>query len=413
MSTKRPGRHRPIPYLYTLDTKIEPQKVCEALINGVSITLIDPQIYDRIIDAINQYIGEKSLDESSQEYSILKKCVDQMENYIHPSIEDLPKIPENIVSSFSSAPKKFHRSPEKEKLYKEKYDMLMNAVLYSQQFPAMNQQEREELISIMQCEKKRLNDEENFRDAIAMQQGIIRIQKVEQAAKRNEIKECEQGLLITKKNSAEENYKDVKERWDGVVKQFRIYRVEETSKFVEKNQNELKELEEKLANGPPPTFRKESQALIDMRAKKDQLVEAKEFKEAEKLKYEIKIREKIEEQETREEWTEYCKSQIQQMKDRHNKDLEVHVMAFDKEEEKIKEEMNSEIQAAYNKVQYYHDQLLLRNESRIPSPEHGIRKSSPRKQININASSSYPSANVIRNPKASNTMFAIRPPSNK
>ena len=405
MKKKTFTKHRPVPYLYTKDSQLDSSTVCQALINGVSVSLIDPQIYNNVINSIYQYINDLSLEEDDDEYQILMKCIEDMKS-IQKNSENNDEI---SFTSPRNKKRKIKEDPEKERM-----KILMNEVINSKTFPQMSDDEREKLIEFMQKEKRKMNEEENFREAISIQQGILRIQKEEQLTKLTELEEVQMDLLTTKKQNALNNYQDIKTRWENVLNQFKIYREDETKKLIDTQKEQLKEAEDKLKNEPPSSFRKESTYLQSLKQKKNALIQVRDYKEAEKIKYEIKIREKIEQQKIHEEWIEYCTNQLQQLRIKQERDLEVHIMAFDRQEEKLKLTMKEEIQAAYNKVRYFNGQISItgelqqniENEKQI---DYNPTKRNPR--ASFAKTSSPPQINLIRNrKKIANALYSVHPP---
>ena len=157
--------------------------------------------------------------------------------------------------------------------------------------------------------------------------------------------------------------------------------------------------------------------MQSLRAKKNALIQIRDYKEAEKIKYEIKIREKIEQQKIHEEWIEFCQTQLQQLRMKQERDLEVHIMAFDRQEEKLKLNMKNEIQAAYNKVTYFNGQISITgelqqtidNEKQI---DYNPTKKNPRATfVKSSSTSSTPQINLIRNrKKLAHTLYSVHPP---
>lgn len=395
------SRHRPIPYLFTQNTNHTMEEVCESLADGVSVSLVDPVLYDELSNEITNYVNNQSMNHDDPRFLILLNCQNEIRKY-----------QENYLINAKS-PRRIRKTVSAESY--DKYKDMMNEVIYSKTIPLMSQQDKNGLIAFMQKEKRIRNKEEDFKEALKIQEGITMIQRNEQIEKLNQIQETEIDELMSKLKQAKNNLKDMKERWESLVERCEKHKENELSKLKSAQQEEYNKAAEKYANDPPPSFKKPSLYLQELNIRKKALVCLKKYEEVEQLKEEIKRRSENEKRENAEEWNKLGKSQLSILESKHRRDYNNHALALQRELDKLKLAMNEEIQSATNKVSYFKEQIDQRNVlQRSATMQTSPRKKQGTRSIKRKAStqnlSQSSSASLIRNrKKIAHVLYTVHP----
>lgn len=323
-------------YIYTSQTHQDPRTILNALVSGVDISFVDPNLYPQIKEQIPNYIL-KFQDRRDEEAVNKLKFID---SYID-------KYPERQRFEMMLTKRK-KPDPVKREIYSnEDLNKQVNSILRgtpSQLY--YTTEESEAIINELKRRKTVYAEQEEYDKADYVNRATNQFIKLCECSESNKMQSEKAADLKQKLEEAEKNHEDLKQRWKQVFDTFYAKSDREYQEMTIKNQEEIDNLENQKSQKVPPKYNKYSAELLDLKKRNSAMVSSKRYDEATRLQIEIQKLQKLEDQKNVANWINLIDDQIDKAVDRQQKELTMRNNANQREEKTMRKMMKIELDSS-------------------------------------------------------------------
>ena len=359
------SRKRKPVYEFEYSKHPDPKEVATALLMGVDILLVDPNLYPSVIPPLEYY--RKRYEQTNQDKVVEK--IDWLIDYIN-------KYPERqmIAAKLSQRTRSPRVKPPP--FSRDECDEQINLILNKQSNMQYSKEEYQQLISEMRKKRKELIDEQDFQEADVYSDRIRTLINMSESSEAYKFSRSRCKELEEKVQEAEDSLNDMKVRWDRVLHNFYQERDENLQALKDEQQKEYEEFEEKLQTTYPKTLPKYTSSHLELKRKEETYALAKQYEEAQAIKNELEEFEGGDElNQLEEQWRQSNQLQLNTLAKKHQSNYEIRVDNFQREEQAILKAMKSETAAAQHKLDTL--KIMLRKAEMNADPTQPMRSSLP------------------------------------
>ena len=360
----RNQKRKPV-YEFEYSKHPDPKEVATALLMGVDILLVDPNLYPSIIPPLEYY--RKRYEQTNQDKVVEK--IDWLIDYIN-------KYPERqmIAAKLSQRPRSPRVKPPP--FSRDECEEQINLILNKKTNMQYTKEEYQQLITEMKKKRKELIDDQEFQEADVYGDRIRTLINMSESSEAYKFSRSRCKDLEEKVQEAEDSLNDMRVRWERVLENFNQEREENLQSLRDEQQKEYEELQEKLETTYPKTLPKYTASHLELRRKEETLVLAKQYEEAQAIKNELETFEGgAELNQLEEQWRQSNQLQLNTLAKKHQSNYDIRVDNFQREEQAIRKAMKNELAAQEHKLETL--KIMLRKAEMSADPTIPTRSSLP------------------------------------
>ena len=330
------SRSRPrTEYIYNYPTTLPPDDILKALLSGIDIVFVDPNLYSYIMPSI-----EKMLDKYTylNEQSIVKK-LEFLKNYI----EDYPRRTAISKALSYEEPEPPQRVPA---YSEEELEEELDYIIENETFKSYTADQAIDLIEGMKRRKQEYLEDEDYMLADRVESIINKLYYLSQLRSVKDMQDKEVTDLRIKIKQAEKELEESKKRWEKILVNMQTAAKEELTTMEKEHQERLENLKKLREQKPPPSIVKYSNVYLDMRAKQRAMIRNKSFAAAADMRDKADVMQAEENHMFIVKWNRRIDNKIQNENDTYAAKFNARVLFWKNEETNLVKDADSEIAKA-------------------------------------------------------------------
>ena len=326
-------------YLYNANGYYDSIEIVKDIINGIDITLVDPEIFPHLTPVLGDYIfrSEKRNDEIGL-------------NRLNFALDYITKYPQKLAIEQKLLP---DRSPKKVRpppMTKEQLETELEALFSGDLNRNYNREELNYIVSSIRKKKVEFISNQELDEADQCDAIIRTISLSSQTEETNQILQQKLTETSSKLSESRQHYEELQHRWTTVINNFLTFKKEELDKLQKSLNGEYKQQVKKKNQPAPPRYRKASTYLQSLQMRERAFVSSKQFLEAEEARQEALAQEEIEREIQDKKWKQYCRANLKKLSALHNKQIEIRKANLEKEERKIRKQAKEDLERERRKI---------------------------------------------------------------
>lgn len=327
-------------YLYDFAQHPEPRDVVCALLNGVDILLIDPQLYPVIVEPLNLYKGRYM---DSKDDKVVEK-IEWMLDY-------MKKWPERQMMAQKFAPLTRAPRPKPKPYTSQQAEDEVQYIMEGNPFKTYNPDQYQQLIEVLRKKRNYYTDMQEFETADRYSDKLKQLIGLSEASATLEMSQERAEELKGKITEAEESFEDMKRRWNKVLNNFYAAKEENLSNLRREQEEEYNKAAEKLNGNRPRTIPKVSPAMLELKRREESLVAAKKYLEASEVRSEINKFELTEGNVYQQQWDASTRNALKNLEKKQDQIYNIRKANLKRDEQDLIRNMNNELLAAEHKLE--------------------------------------------------------------
>lgn len=353
-----------VPYIYYAGGSNDYREMVISLVNGCDISFIDPQLYDKLLPYIDQYILKFQDRGDNSSIDRLKFCIEYIKGY--PERERIAKILTKRKRDTSQKDLPFTQSQLKTEI-----DHLLNSGKFTKSDNSeYTLKEIEQITTEIRNRRLKCAENEEFdqADQYAYISGKLTARGESNLIKKIHTERAED--LLQKLQDAKASYANFKQRWDDIEVNFKIHTDKEIEEMIEAQKGEKSEFEKKKDQPIPPKYKKYSNEYLNLKMEEKKLVVSKRFEDAVIAQQRVRERKQQEDKMMLAQWHQRVHDDLKKLDKKHEQQLRVRQMNINRERNDIQKTKKKELTVIKNKIQFIEEQLRQIAESGyyVPKP---------------------------------------------
>lgn len=332
------SRQYSIPYSYNID----PRNVITRMLSGVDISLVDPNIYPMLVPLLENYLEKAENDKDTYLIREIQFYLRYIE--YQPRREELARIlckptPPPVVKIPALSP---------EQVKKE-----VDQILKTETLPVYNNQEEIDLV-IQGLRERKLDyiAQGNYLKAETAEFLSRKLFSNGQLTTVENLQQDKASELKTKLKTARSDLEAAKKKWEELHENLKQNANAEFAELERIHNEQIQYLEDQFNEPPPPSIKKYSPGLLNLRRREQAMLNSKLYAQASALKEQADEVQRKEDQEQIERWHEHLTLKIKTTKAEQMKQLSGKKAFWKSEEQKLVQQGNLEIGQAERAIEH-------------------------------------------------------------
>lgn len=335
-------------YIYKYPTKVEPENIVRALLSGIDIIFVDPELYSYIFPVITTF-KEKYIEEDEPE------LVEKLE-FLEKYISNYPKRKQRAEMIKTKEPVK--KIKKQESIFTE--DELKEEIEYilgNSDFKSYSAEQATELCAGMRAKREQFISEREYLMADKAESLINKLTFFCQVKSVKELQDKRADDLTSKIKEAEENLQESKKKWEELFAKMQFAARSELKNIEDEHNKELERIEKLREESPPPSIAKYSNTLLDCRAKEEAMKRIKNFSGAADMKDKADLMQAEENHQFIVRWNKKIDGKINAENKAYSLKLNSRILFWKKEESNMIMDANNEIGKAEKAIENMKENL--------------------------------------------------------
>ncbi|OHT05062.1 hypothetical protein TRFO_06052 [Tritrichomonas foetus] len=338
------GKSQQYQIVYGFNT--EPRNVIQQMLSGIDISLVDPQIYPLLVPYL-----ENLLEKARNDNDLYK--IKEFEFYLsyinyQPRREELTRI------------LKRPRPPPPVKvpvLTKEQVQAEVNWIIEAGTFSTYSQEEVDLLVVGLREKRAEYIQQGDY---LAAERAENLSHKLFNNGQLTTVESLQQNKCVDLKQKlkdASEDLESSKKKWEELYSNLKESANNEFAELERQHNEQIRELEALFDEKPPPSIRKYSPTLLNLRRREEAMISSKLYAQASKIKEQADELQQQEDQQQIERWHRQIRTRINQTKTEQAKQLSSRKAFWKAEEQQMVREADSEIDQAQKAIDHLKNSL--------------------------------------------------------